>query len=98
MARNGTPTHSLTPRSPVPAERRSLSGGFGGGLRVARQVLGSLRLQIPLGASDAGEGVISAAIAVLIMAFLGVGLWIAFHHTLDTATHAVNQQVSQLGS
>lgn len=98
MTRDGSPTQSLTPRSPVPAERRPLSGGFGGGLRLARQVLGSLRLQTPIGGPDAGEGVISAAIAVLIMAFLGVGLWIAFHHTLDTATHAVNQQVSQLGS
>jgi TM2 domain-containing membrane protein YozV len=48
--------------------------------------------------SEAGEGVISAAIAVLIMAFLGVAMWIAFSHTLGNATTNVDHNVSQLGS
>lgn len=46
---------------------------------------------------ESGEGVISAAIAVLIMAFLGVALWVAFKATLGNATNSVNSQVSQIG-
>ncbi|MHB1486666.1 MAG: hypothetical protein ACYCS7_06655 [Acidimicrobiales bacterium] len=46
---------------------------------------------------ESGEGVISAAIAVLIMAFLGVGLWVAFKLTLSDATKNVNSQVSKIG-
>lgn len=46
---------------------------------------------------DAGEGVISMAIAVLIMAFLGVALWIAFRATLQGATTNVDKQVSNIG-
>ncbi|MGH9065988.1 MAG: hypothetical protein ACRD0J_00460 [Acidimicrobiales bacterium] len=48
-------------------------------------------------ADEAGEGVISAAIAVLIMAFLGVALWVAFKATLSHATSTVNSQVSKIG-
>ena len=47
--------------------------------------------------SDAGEGAVSAAIAVLIFAFLGVILWVAFKATMGTATNAVNAQVAKLG-
>ena len=46
---------------------------------------------------EAGEGVISAAIAVLIMAFLGVAMWVAFKATLRGATTNVNHQVSNIG-
>ena len=46
---------------------------------------------------DQGEGVISAAIAVLIMAFLGVAMWIAFKATLGGATRNVDNQVNQIG-
>ena len=46
---------------------------------------------------EAGEGVISAAIAVLIMAFLGVAMWVAFKATLKGATTNVNHQVSNIG-
>lgn len=46
---------------------------------------------------EAGEGVISAAIAVLIMSFLGVALWIAFKATLGHATTGVDSQVSKIG-
>jgi len=42
--------------------------------------------------------VISAAIAVLIMAFLGAAMWFAFSHTMNTAQSKVDQNVSQLGS
>jgi hypothetical protein len=48
--------------------------------------------------TERGEGVISAAIAVLIMAFLGAAMWFAFNGTMNTATSKVNNNVSQLGS
>ncbi len=46
---------------------------------------------------DSGEGVISAAIAVLIMAFLGVAMWLAFKATLNGATTNVDKQVTNIG-
>lgn len=47
--------------------------------------------------SDVGEGVVSSAIAVLIFAFLGVILWVAFKATMGTATNSINAQVAKLG-
>jgi len=48
---------------------------------------------------ERGEGVISAAIAVLIMAFLGVGMWVAFkttfQHTATNVDHQVNNCIGQ---
>lgn len=46
---------------------------------------------------ERGEGVISAAIAVLIMAFIGVGMWVAFDATFNHAAAHVNQQVNCIG-
>lgn len=46
---------------------------------------------------ERGEGVVSLAIGVVIMAFLGVLLWVAFKATLGSATNNVNQQVAKLG-
>ncbi|MDE3207018.1 MAG: hypothetical protein KGQ66_22665 [Acidobacteriota bacterium] len=46
---------------------------------------------------ERGEGVISAAIAVLVMAFLGVGMWVAFNATFQHASSHVNQQVNCIG-
>ncbi|MGI8492009.1 MAG: hypothetical protein ACR2KC_02985 [Acidimicrobiales bacterium] len=43
---------------------------------------------------ERGEGVISAAIAVLVMAFLGVGMWIAFNATFQHAAKNVDNQVN----
>ena len=48
-------------------------------------------------ADERGEGVISAAIAVLVMAFLGVGMWFAFNATFNHAAGHVNQQVNCIG-
>ena len=47
--------------------------------------------------SEAGEGVISAAIAVLIMAFLGVAVWGGFKLTFDRTQKNVDQQVDMIG-
>ena len=46
---------------------------------------------------DRGEGVISAAIAVLIMAFLGALMWIGFRAMWDNAEQQTNQQINQIG-
>jgi hypothetical protein len=46
---------------------------------------------------ERGEGVISAAIAVLVMAFIGVAMWIAFSSTFKTASTHVNNQVNCIG-
>ena len=46
---------------------------------------------------ERGEGVISAAIAVLIMAFLGVALWFGFKATLQNTQGNVDQQINQIG-
>jgi len=46
---------------------------------------------------ERGEGVISAAIAVLIMAFIGVGMWIAFNTTFQHAAKHVDNQVNCIG-
>ena len=47
--------------------------------------------------SEVGEGVISAAIAVLIMAFLGVAVWGGFKLTFDRTQKNVNEQVDMIG-
>ena len=47
--------------------------------------------------NEIGEGVISAAIAVLIMAFLGVAVWGGFKLTFDRTQKNVDQQVDMIG-
>jgi hypothetical protein len=46
---------------------------------------------------ERGEGVISAAIAVLVMAFIGVGMWVAFSNTFQHAAKHVDNQVNCIG-
>ena len=46
---------------------------------------------------ETGEGVISAAIAVLVMAFLGVLMWVGFRATLGNAQTNIDDQVNQIG-
>jgi hypothetical protein len=45
-----------------------------------------------------GEGVISAAIAVLVMAFLGAAMWVAFKAIFDGASTRVEANVNDIGS
>lgn len=47
---------------------------------------------------ERGEGVISAAIAVLIMAFLGALMWFGFERTLGNTQRNVDTQVCRIGS
>jgi hypothetical protein len=46
---------------------------------------------------ESGEGVISAAIAVLIMAFLGAGMWVAFNAVFKDASGKIETQVGSIG-
>lgn len=47
---------------------------------------------------DAGEGVISTAIAVLIMAFIGAAMWAAFNGVFTGASDDIRDQVAEIGS
>lgn len=48
-------------------------------------------------AGERGEGVISAAIAILVIAFLGVAMWLAFDVLMSDATSTISDQVNQIG-
>lgn len=45
---------------------------------------------------ERGEGIISLAIGVLVMAVLGVAMWAAFNTTLTNSTKAVDKQVQTI--
>lgn len=47
---------------------------------------------------DRGEGVLSAAIAVLIFAFLGTMMWFGFKSTFTHAQSRTDDQVTQIGN
>ncbi len=47
---------------------------------------------------ERGEGVISAAIAVLIMAFLGALMWVGFKVLFQNTQSSVNDQVTRIGT
>ncbi len=47
---------------------------------------------------ERGEGVISVAIAVLIMAFLGAAMWLGFQQMWKTTDNTTNTKVQQIGS
>ena len=47
---------------------------------------------------EVGEGVISTAIAVLIMALLGAAMWVAFSGVFDDASQRTTDNVNQIGS
>jgi hypothetical protein len=46
---------------------------------------------------EAGEGVISTAIAVLIIALLGAAMWAVFKGTFDGMTEKVSESVNEIG-
>ena len=66
-------------------------------LLVAYQVT-RVRLERRLVKDESGEGVISAAIAVLVMAFLGAAMWVAFKALFDDADQKVQQNVNDIGA
>ncbi|HVM20167.1 MAG TPA: hypothetical protein VM307_09425 [Egibacteraceae bacterium] len=46
---------------------------------------------------EVGEGVISTAIAVLIMALLGAAMWVAFRAIFDGASNKAGSAVDSIG-
>ena len=48
--------------------------------------------------TQAGEGVISTGIVVLIMALIGAAMWVAFSGTAKEATDRVDDEVQNIGS
>lgn len=48
--------------------------------------------------SESGEGVISAAIAVLVMAFIGVAMWLAFSGTFQSVADTTDELISDIGN
>lgn len=61
---------------------------------AARLQATSLRERL---AEEVGEGVISTAIAVLIMALLGAAMWLAFRGIFDGATSRTGTAVDSIG-
>lgn len=59
---------------------------------------GLVSLHHRLRSDDRGEGVISAAIVVLIMAFLGAAMWVAFNQIFSDASNNTSEQVNKIGS
>ena len=54
-------------------------------------------MQRSLPFDDRGEGVISTAIAVLILAFLGAAMWLGFSAIWADAEDNIGEQVDQIG-
>jgi hypothetical protein len=50
-----------------------------------------------LAGDERGEGVISAAIAVLIMAFLGALMWVGFRAIWDDSEDNIREQTERIG-
>jgi hypothetical protein len=52
----------------------------------------------PARRGDRGEGVISTAIAVLVMAFLGAAMWMTFNALWEDTSASTENQVRIIGS
>jgi uncharacterized membrane protein (DUF485 family) len=48
--------------------------------------------------SEVAEGVISTAIAVLVMAFIGAAMWVTFNRVFEGAAENVETEVGRIGS
>ena len=66
-------------------------------IKMMNLVIQIVELLKDVASDERGEGPVSAAIVVMIMAFLGVALWVAFKAIMHQATTTVSTQVSQLG-
>ena len=64
---------------------------------LLRLYVWQLNYRAALSRDERGEGVISAAIAVLIMAFLGVVVWVGFKATLDNTQTKVDSKIEEIG-
>jgi hypothetical protein len=64
---------------------------------LASELHARLRAPRPRLVGDRGEGVVSAAIAVLIMAFLGALMWVAFNTMWNNTQTRVCREVGEIG-
>lgn len=55
------------------------------------------RTHLHRASAESGEGVISAAIVVLIMAIIGAAMWIAFDGVWDRAEGRITESVDSIG-
>lgn len=51
-----------------------------------------------IGVDERGEGVISAAIAILIIAFIGALMWVAFKELFQSTADKTQDQIDKIGS
>ena len=63
----------------------------------ARSVTDRMRHRIAAARSERGEGVISAAIAVLIFAAIGAAMWVAYKALFDSASTKTTAKVNEIG-
>ncbi len=47
---------------------------------------------------EAGEGVISTGIVILIMALLGAAMWVTFDQVMDTAGDKAEEQIDSINN
>ena len=80
----------------MPTVRKRVTDSIGDSLQLVR--IGLAQPWHRVRRSEVGEGVISAAIAVLVMAFLGAAMWIAFNGTMHSAQSKVDTNVNSIGS
>ena len=62
--------------------------------RTTTDLLDALRRFVRRAADETAEGVISTAIAVLILAFVGAGMYVGFQALSDSGCDAVGEQLS----
>jgi hypothetical protein len=58
---------------------------------------GAVAVARRLGADEHGEGVISTAIAVLVMAFLGALMWVGFRQIWSDSEQRIAEQTDRIG-
>src|SRR5690606_6408841 len=83
-------------RGDVTGHRRLMTAG-GSEPNTTTEVAMSIRQRRSPRDDERGEGVSSTAIAVLIVAFLGIALWTGFNGMMDDATDRTRAQVEQIG-
>ncbi|MBT5139329.1 MAG: hypothetical protein HOM37_09795 [Acidimicrobiaceae bacterium] len=63
-----------------------------------QMVVGFINARTGRTMNDRGEGVISTAIAVLITAFIGAAMWVAFDRIWGNAESNIEGEVGRIGS
>lgn len=56
------------------------------------------RTHLHRASAESGEGVISAAIVVLIMAIIGAAMWFAFNEVWEQADDRIQSEMDQIGT